>query len=247
MTKTTDFGYQRIPVEQKTRRVGQVFDSVAARYDLMNDLMSWGIHRLWKQFAVAIASIKRGQRVLDLAGGTGDMTARLARRVGSAGSVILADINGSMLSIGRDRLIDQGIAGTVQYVQANAESLPFPDNTFDVVTIAFGLRNVTHKDQALASMHRVLQPGGRVVILEFSQLVMPLLQRLYDSYSFTVLPWLGKLVVGDAESYRYLLESIRRHPDQETLKGLMESAGFDLITYYNLSGGIVAVHCGYKL
>ena len=247
MTKTTDFGYQRIPVEQKARRVGQVFDSVAARYDLMNDLMSWGIHRLWKQFAVAIASIKRGQRVLDLAGGTGDMTARLARRVGSAGSVILADINGSMLSIGRDRLIDQGIAGTVQYVQANAESLPFPDNTFNVVTIAFGLRNVTHKDQALASMYRVLQPGGRVVILEFSQLVMPLLQRLYDSYSFTVLPWLGKLVVGDAESYRYLLESIRRHPDQETLKSMMESAGFDLITYYNLSGGIAAVHCGYKL
>ncbi|HEX2201603.1 MAG TPA: bifunctional demethylmenaquinone methyltransferase/2-methoxy-6-polyprenyl-1,4-benzoquinol methylase UbiE [Gammaproteobacteria bacterium] len=247
MTKTTDFGYQRIPVEQKTRRVGQVFDSVAARYDLMNDLMSWGIHRLWKQFAVAIAGIKRGQRVLDLAGGTGDMTARLARRVGSAGSVILADINESMLSIGRDRLLDQGIAGTVQYVQANAESLPFPDNTFDVVTIAFGLRNVTHKDQALASMHRVLQPGGRVVILEFSQLVMPLLQRLYDSYSFNVLPWLGKLVVGDAESYRYLLESIRRHPDQETLKSMMESAGFDLIAYYNLSGGIAAVHCGYKL
>jgi demethylmenaquinone methyltransferase / 2-methoxy-6-polyprenyl-1,4-benzoquinol methylase len=247
MTKTTDFGYQRIPVEQKARRVGQVFDSVAARYDLMNDLMSWGIHRLWKQFAVAIARIKRGQRVLDLAGGTGDMTARLARRVGSAGSVILADINESMLSIGRDRLIDQGIAGTVQYVQADAESLPFPDNTFDVVTIAFGLRNVTHKDQALASMHRVLQPGGRVVILEFSQLVMPLLQHLYDSYSFNVLPWLGKLVVGDAESYRYLLESIRRHPDQETLKSLMESAGFDLITYYNLSGGIAAVHCGYKL
>jgi demethylmenaquinone methyltransferase / 2-methoxy-6-polyprenyl-1,4-benzoquinol methylase len=247
MTKTTDFGYQRIPVEQKARRVGQVFDSVAARYDLMNDLMSWGIHRLWKQFAVAIARIKRGQRVLDLAGGTGDMTARLARRVGSAGSVILADINESMLSIGRDRLIDQGIAGTVQYVQANAESLPFPDNTFDVVTIAFGLRNVTHKDQALASMRRVLQPGGRVVILEFSQLVMPLLQRLYDSYSFNVLPWLGKLVVGDAESYRYLLESIRRHPDQKTLKRMMESAGFDLITYYNLSGGIAAVHCGYKL
>jgi demethylmenaquinone methyltransferase / 2-methoxy-6-polyprenyl-1,4-benzoquinol methylase len=247
MTKTTDFGYQRIPVEQKTRRVGQVFDSVAARYDLMNDLMSWGIHRLWKQFTVAIASIKRGQRVLDLAGGTGDMTARLARRVGSAGSVILADINESMLSIGRDRLLDQGIAGTVQYVQANAESLPFPDNTFDVVTIAFGLRNVTHKDQALTSMHRVLQPGGRVVILEFSQLVMPLLQRLYDSYSFNVLPWLGKLVVGDAESYRYLLESIRRHPDQETLKSMMESAGFDLIAYYNLSGGIAAVHCGYKL
>jgi demethylmenaquinone methyltransferase/2-methoxy-6-polyprenyl-1,4-benzoquinol methylase len=247
MTKTTDFGYQRIPVEQKTRRVGQVFDSVAARYDLMNDLMSWGIHRLWKQFAVAIASIKHGQRVLDLAGGTGDMTTRLARRVGSAGSVILADINGSMLSIGRDRLIDQGIAGTVQYVQANAESLPFPDNTFDVVTIAFGLRNVTHKDQALASMRRVLQPGGRVVILEFSQLVMPLLQRLYDSYSFNVLPWLGKLVVGDPESYRYLLESIRRHPDQKTLKRMMESAGFDLITYYNLSGGIAAVHCGYKL
>lgn len=247
MTKTTDFGYQRIPVEQKARRVGQVFDSVAARYDLMNDLMSWGIHRLWKQFAVAIASIKRGQRVLDLAGGTGDMTARLARRVGSAGSVILADINESMLSIGRDRLLDQGIAGTVQYVQANAESLPFPDNTFDVVTIAFGLRNVTHKDQALTSMHRVLQPGGRVVILEFSQLVMPLLQRLYDSYSFNVLPWLGKLVVGDAESYRYLLESIRRHPDQETLKSMMESAGFDLIAYYNLSGGIAAVHCGYKL
>ena len=247
MTKTTDFGYQWIPVEQKTRRVGQVFDSVAARYDLMNDLMSWGIHRLWKQFAVAIASIKRGQRVLDLAGGTGDMTARLARRVGSAGSVILTDINESMLSIGRDRLIDQGIAGTVQYVQADAESLPFPDNTFDVVTIAFGLRNVTHKDQALASMHRVLQPGGRVVILEFSQLVMPLLQRLYDSYSFNVLPWLGKLVVGDAESYRYLLESIRRHPDQETLKSMMESAGFDLIAYYNLSGGIAAVHCGYKL
>jgi demethylmenaquinone methyltransferase/2-methoxy-6-polyprenyl-1,4-benzoquinol methylase len=247
MTKTTDFGYQRIPVEQKARRVGQVFDSVAARYDLMNDLMSWGIHRLWKQFAVAIARIKRGQRVLDLAGGTGDMTARLARRVGSAGSVILADINESMLSIGRDRLIDQGIAGTVQYVQADAESLPFPDNTFDVVTIAFGLRNVTHKDQALASMHRVLQPGGKVVILEFSQLVMPLLQHLYDSYSFNVLPWLGKLVVGDAESYRYLLESIRRHPDQETLKSMMESAGFDLIAYYNLSGGIAAVHCGYKL
>ncbi len=246
MSKNTDFGYQQIPVEEKTRRVAQVFDSVALRYDLMNDLMSFGIHRLWKQFTVAIAGIRPGQRVLDLAGGTGDLSARLARRVSPQGFVILADINGSMLDIGRDRLIDQGIAGNVRFVQANAESLPFPDNTFDAVTIAFGLRNVTHKDQALASMQRVLRPGGCAVILEFSHLSMPLMQRLYDAYSFNVLPWLGKLVTGDRASYQYLVESIRRHPDQEELEAMMENAGFDSTTCYNLSGGIVAVHRGYK-
>lgn len=245
MNRTTDFGYQQIPLGEKTHRVAQVFDSVASRYDLMNDLMSFGIHRLWKQFVVAIAGIKPGQRVLDLAGGTGDVSARLAPLVGPQGTVVVADINGSMLSIGRDRLIDRGIAG-VRYVQANAESLPFPDNTFDAVTIAFGLRNVTHKDRALSSMQRVLRPGGCALILEFSHLSMPLLQRLYDAYSFDVLPWLGKLITGDRASYQYLVESIRRHPDQETLKAMMGNAGFDAIDYYNLSGGIVAVHRGYK-
>lgn len=246
MSRTTDFGYQQVSVEEKSRRVARVFESVAFRYDLMNDLMSMGAHRLWKRFAVALAGVRPGQRVLDLAGGTGDLTARLARLAHPGGTVVLTDINGAMLRHGRDRLLDRGVAGNVGYVQGNAECLPFPDSSFDVVTMAFGLRNVTHKDQALGSMYRVSRPGGRVVILEFSHVVLPLLQRLYDLYSFNVVPLLGQLVAGDRDSYQYLVQSIRRHPDQETLKTMMENAGFALTDYHNLSAGIVAVHRGFK-
>ncbi len=247
MSETTDFGFRTVAIADKARRVSEVFTSVAFRYDLMNDLMSAGVHRAWKAFAVALARPRLGERVLDIAGGTGDMTARLVDRVGPNGLVVLSDVNAGMLRLGRDRLIDQGIAGNVAYAFADAEALPFAEGSFDLLMIAFGLRNVTDKPRALRSMYRVLRYGGRLVILEFSHAVMPLLERLYDLYSFNIIPLLGQLVAGDRASYQYLVESIRRHPDQETLKTMMEKAGFEMADYHNLSGGIAAVHRGYKL
>ncbi|MGD8497566.1 MAG: bifunctional demethylmenaquinone methyltransferase/2-methoxy-6-polyprenyl-1,4-benzoquinol methylase UbiE [Chromatiales bacterium] len=244
---TTDFGYEQVGVAEKAGRVAEVFHSVADRYDLMNDLMSMGIHRLWKRFTIARTGLQRGQRALDLAGGTGDLAAKMARRVGPEGEIVLADINASMLERGRERLVNAGLAGNLRYVQADAEQLPFPDDHFDCITIAFGLRNVTHKERALASMFRVLRPGGRVVILEFSKPTAPGLAPVYDLYSFKVLPLIGRVVAQDADSYRYLAESIRMHPDQETLKGMLEDAGLERCEYFNLSGGIVALHRGYKL
>jgi len=245
--KTTDFGFERVSERDKTRRVAQVFSSVANRYDLMNDLMSWGLHRLWKRFAIATAGIRSGDRVLDLAGGTGDLAALITERVGAEGCVVLADINGDMLRLGRDRLLNQGIVSGLAYVQANAEALPFEDNAFDVLTLAFGLRNVTEKNRALASMCRVLRPGGVALILEFSHVVLPLLRTLYDRYSFAVLPRLGALVAGDGDSYRYLVESIRTFPEQAEFAQMMATAGFGDVRWNNLSAGIVAVHRGYKL
>ena len=245
--KTTHFGYQTVPESEKAQRVAGVFDSVASRYDLMNDLMSMGVHRLWKRYTIELSGVRAGQRVLDLAGGTGDLAARFSRLVGRNGEVVVADINAPMLELGRRRLTDQGLVGNLRYVQVNAEHLPFPDDHFDCITIAFGLRNVTHKDIALESMQRVLKPGGRLLVLEFSKPTLPGLKPLYDLYSFTVLPAVGKLVTKDAASYRYLAESIRMHPDQQTLKTMMESAGFERCDYHNLSGGIVALHRGYKL
>jgi len=246
-TDSTDFGFERVSRAVKAARVAQVFDSVAARYDLMNDLMSGGLHRLWKKAALTLAAVRPGQQVLDVAGGTGDLAAALAEQAGPKGRVVLADINAAMLGVGRDRLLDRGLAANLSWVQADAEQLPFADDRFDLVTIAFGLRNVTDKDRALAAMRRVLKPGGRLLVLEFSQPTNPLFAKLYDQYSFQVLPRLGRLVAGDAASYRYLAESIRMHPDQQTLKGMMEKAGFARCQVYNLTGGIVAVHRGYKL
>ena len=243
---STDFGFQQVPWRDKARRVRAVFDSVADRYDLMNDLMSGGAHRLWKHFALSLTGLKAGDTALDIAGGTGDLAAGLARQVGKSGQVVLADINASMLQHGRDRLTNRAIIGNVHYVQTNAERLPFPDASFDVVTIGFGLRNVTDKPAALAAMCRALKPGGQLLVLEFAKPVLPALGRLYDAYSFNVLPWLGRAVAGDAESYRYLAESIRRHPDQEALLELMKTAGLESCRYHNLSGGIVAVHRGYR-
>lgn len=245
--KTTDFGFERVTAGDKTRLVAQVFSSVANRYDLMNDLMSWGLHRLWKRFAIAMAGIRAGDRVLDLAGGTGDLAALITERVGAEGCVVLADVNADMLQMGRDRLLNHGRVSGLAYVQANAESLPFEDNTFDVLTLAFGLRNVTEKNRALAAMYRVLRPGGAALILEFSHVVLPLLRTLYDRYSFAVLPRLGALVAGDGDSYRYLVESIRTFPDQTELAQMMVAAGFGDVRWNNLSAGIVAVHRGYKL
>ncbi len=242
----THFGFQRIAKTEKTARVAGVFDSVAQRYDIMNDLMSFGIHRAWKFFTTELAGVRSGARVLDLAGGTGDLAAKFAHRVGPDGQVVLADINRSMLAVGRDRLLDRGIGHAVQTVQADAERLPFRDNHFDVITMAFGLRNVTDKDQALASMHRLLRPGGRLLVLEFSKPQSALLSRAYDTYSFRALPFMGRLVAGDADSYRYLAESIRMHPDQETLRRMMLDAGFDRVRYHNLTGGIVALHIATK-
>ncbi|XOZ33058.1 bifunctional demethylmenaquinone methyltransferase/2-methoxy-6-polyprenyl-1,4-benzoquinol methylase UbiE [Halomonadaceae bacterium KBTZ08] len=243
---TTHFGYRKVSKQDKAKHVGQVFSSVASRYDLMNDLMSMGIHRLWKRFTIELSSVRPGHRILDIAGGTGDLTMQFADRVGAEGEVVLADINQEMLEVGRERLIDRGYAGRVDYVQANAEYLPFPDNTFNVVSIAFGLRNVTDKDLALREMTRVLRPGGKLLILEFSKPVNPLLNRAYDAYSFTALPLMGRLVAGDSESYQYLAESIRMHPDQDTLKGMMESAGLVQCKYHNMTGGVVALHAGVK-
>ncbi|HEY7638288.1 MAG TPA: bifunctional demethylmenaquinone methyltransferase/2-methoxy-6-polyprenyl-1,4-benzoquinol methylase UbiE [Steroidobacteraceae bacterium] len=244
---TTDFGYEQVPMTEKAARVRAVFDSVAGNYDLMNDLMSAGAHRLWKQFTLSQTGLRPGQRALDVAGGTGDLAAGMARQVGPGGLVVLSDINAAMLAVGRDALTDRGIVGQVRYSLANAERLPFPDSSFDCVTIGFGLRNVTDKAAALRSMSRVLKPGGQLLILEFSKPVVPGLKPLYDAYSFSVLPWLGKVVAKDAASYRYLAESIRRFPDQQTLLGMMREAGLENCRHHNLSGGIVALHRGYRL
>ena len=242
--KTVDFGYEKVTPAEKTARVRGVFDSVAGNYDLMNDLMSAGLHRLWKRFALAQTGLRPGQRALDVASGTGDLGAGLARQVGKDGLAILTDINREMLSRGRDRLIDRGIASNVAFVLADAEALPFADRSFDCVTIGFGLRNVTDKPAALASMRRVLKPGGRLLVLEFSKPTLEFLRPAYDAYSFNVLPRLGGIVAGDAASYRYLAESIRMHPDQETLAKMMREAGFDEARWHNLAGGIVALHVG---
>lgn len=243
---TTHFGYQTVNTEEKVEKVAKVFHSVADKYDLMNDLMSMGVHRLWKRLTIEKSGVRRGHHVLDLAGGTGDLTSKFSKIVGDKGQVILGDINDSMLKVGRERLIDKGITGNVDYIQLNAETLPFPDNSFDCITMAFGLRNVTNKEAALASMYRVLKPGGRLLVLEFSKPIAPGLSPLYDLYSFKLLPVLGKLVANDAESYQYLAESIRMHPDQETLKAMMENSGFERCDYTNMSGGIVALHRGFK-
>jgi len=243
--KTTHFGFQKVPVEEKAQRVRGVFDSVATDYDLMNDVMSLGIHRLWKRLAIGIANIQPGQQVLDLAGGTGDLVQLIAPKVGAHGRVVLSDINSAMIRTGRARLLDRGIVGNVEYVQADAERLPFPDNSFDCITMGFGLRNVTRKQAALDAMYRVLKPGGRLLILEFSR-PTALLRPAYDFYSFSILPRLGRLIAGDAASYRYLAESIRMHPDQKALVGMLEAAGFEACDYHNLTGGIVAIHRGYK-
>jgi demethylmenaquinone methyltransferase / 2-methoxy-6-polyprenyl-1,4-benzoquinol methylase len=244
--ETTHFGFSKVPKAEKARRVGEVFHSVAGKYDLMNDLMSMGVHRIWKRFTIEMAAVRPGQRVLDLAGGTGDLASRFSRLAGPGGEVVLCDINASMLHAGRDRLTDEGLVDNLRYVQGNAERLPFPDAHFDLITIAFGLRNVTDKEAALASVRRVLKPGGKLLVLEFSHPVVPGLKPLYDLYSFNALPLMGRLVAGDAESYRYLAESIRMHPDQETLRTMMESAGLEHCDYFNLSGGIVALHRGYR-
>jgi len=244
--RTTHFGYREVDTEQKAGLVANVFHSVAQRYDLMNDLMSGGVHRLWKRFTIEVSGVRKGQRVLDIAGGTGDLAAKFSKLVGPEGEVVLADINASMLGVGRDKLIDHGVAGNIEYVQADAQYLPFPDNHFDVITIAFGLRNVTDKDLALRSMLRVLKPGGRLLVLEFSKPTSELFSKVYDTYSFQVIPRVGKLVTGDEESYRYLAESIRMHPDQETLKQMMIDAGFVNCEYFNLTGGVVALHKGIK-
>lgn len=244
--ETTHFGYETVDRDEKARRVRGVFDSVANRYDVMNDLMSGGMHRLWKRFAVEQANVRRGQTVLDLAGGTGDLAGRFANSAGDSGQVVLADINASMLAEGRRRLVDAGVSGNLSIAQVNAEHLPFRKDSFDCVSIAFGLRNVTDKDVALRSMRRVIKPGGKLLILEFSK-PAPILKTAYDVYSFKVLPALGKLVADDEDSYQYLAESIRMHPDQETLLGMMRDAGFERCRYFNLAGGIVALHIGYKL
>src|SRR4051812_22437212 len=244
MTKTTDFGFEKVAEDDKARRVAGVFDSVASRYDLMNDLMSAGLHRIWKRFAVEQSGLRQGQPVLDVAGGTAGLSIQFARRVGSSGEVVLTDINPAMLVRGRDRMLDAGLPSPA--VQCDAEKLPFADAHFDCVSVAFGLRNMTRKDRALAEMHRVLKPGGRLLVLEFSRVWQPL-QPLYDAYSLKVLPLLGKWVANDSESYRYLAESIRVHPDQQQLKVLMEQAGLERVEYFNLTAGVVALHRGYRL
>ena len=240
----THFGFETVAEEDKARKVAGVFTSVASKYDVMNDLMSAGLHRVWKRFAVSISGVQAGQRVLDVAGGSADLSRLFLKKVGSTGQVVLTDINNAMLRVGRDRLLDEGQATPV--TQCDAEHLPFPDNYFDCVSIAFGLRNVTHKDAALREMQRVLKPGGRVIVLEFSKVAKPL-EKAYDLYSFKLLPRMGQLIAGDSDSYRYLAESIRMHPGQEELKQMMEKAGLERVEYFNLTGGVVAVHRGYKL
>lgn len=240
----TDFGFKEVEESEKVGKVAEVFHSVASRYDLMNDLMSVGLHRAWKMFAILSANLRPGMRVLDIAGGTGDMARAFAKKVGVAGSVVLTDINASMLNIGRDRLLNQGLM--LPCVQCDAEALPFDNNSFDLVCVAFGLRNMTHKEAALAQMKRVLKPGGKLLVLEFSQ-IAGALKPFYDAYSFKVLPWLGKKVANDSASYQYLAESIRMHPDQETLKQMIQEAGFSRVSYHNLTAGVAALHIGYKL
>ena len=240
----THFGFESVDEKEKAQRVAGVFSSVAQKYDVMNDLMSVGLHRLWKKFAIDVAAPRPGERVLDVAGGTADLSSVFARRVGADGQVWLTDINNAMLVVGRDRLLDEGVLAPV--AQCDAEKLPFPDDHFDIVTVAFGLRNMTHKDLALAEMRRVLRPGGRLLVLEFSKVWKPL-EKVYDAYSFKLLPWLGQKIAGDAESYRYLAESIRMHPDQAALKALMERAGLERVEVFNMTAGVVALHRGYKL
>jgi demethylmenaquinone methyltransferase/2-methoxy-6-polyprenyl-1,4-benzoquinol methylase len=244
MTNTTHFGYQTVREEEKAHKVAEVFHSVASKYDVMNDLMSGGMHRLWKTFTIASAGVRPGFKVLDIAGGTGDLAKAFARQAGSGGEVWLTDINESMLRVGRDRLLDKGLV--IPTLLCDAEKLPFPSNYFDRVTVAFGLRNMTHKDAALSEMQRVLKPGGKLLVLEFSK-VWEALQKPYDLYSFSVLPWLGKRIANDADSYRYLAESIRMHPDQETLKKMMQDAGLERVEYFNLTAGVAALHTGIKL
>ena len=239
----THFGFETVDEKEKAQRVAGVFSSVAQKYDVMNDLMSMGLHRLWKKFAIDVAAPRPGERVLDVAGGTADLSSAFSRKVGSSGQVWLTDINNAMLRVGRDRLLDEGMLAPV--AQCDAEQLPFPDNHFDIVTVAFGLRNMTHKDEALAEMRRVLRPGGRLLVLEFSRVWKPL-EKAYDDYSFKLLPWLGQRIAGDAESYRYLAESIRMHPDQAALKALMEHAGLERVEVFNMTAGVVALHRGYK-
>jgi len=244
MSKTTHFGFQTVAEDDKAKHVASVFTSVASKYDIMNDLMSVGLHRIWKRFAVGLANVHEGNRVLDVAGGSADLSRLFLNKVGRSGQVVLTDINNAMLRVGRDRLLDEGI--TTPTTQCDAEHLPFPDNYFDCVSIAFGLRNVTHKDAALREMHRVLKPGGRVIVLEFSKVAKPL-EKVYDLYSFKLLPKMGEFIANDAESYRYLAESIRMHPGQEELKQMMIDAGLERVEYFNMTGGVVAVHRGYKL
>ena len=244
MSKTTHFGFETVDETDKARRVAGVFTSVASKYDIMNDLMSAGLHRLWKRFAVSVSGVRSGQRVLDVAGGSADLSRLFLQKVGSTGQVVLTDINNAMLRVGRDRLLDESI--NTPTAQCDAEHLPFPDNYFDCVSIAFGLRNVTHKEAALREMQRVLKPGGRVIVLEFSKVAKPL-EKIYDLYSFKLLPKMGQMIAGDADSYRYLAESIRMHPGQEELKQMMIEAGLEHVEYFNLTGGVVAVHRGYKL
>jgi demethylmenaquinone methyltransferase / 2-methoxy-6-polyprenyl-1,4-benzoquinol methylase len=244
---TTHFGFKRVAAEEKASMVRGVFDSVAQHYDIMNDLMSMGVHRIWKRIAVQLSNVRKGEQVLDLAGGTGDLTTLFEQRVGDEGNVVLADINAQMLRTGRNRLIDRGLIGNVQYTQVNAECLPFADSSFDCVCIAFGLRNVTDKDAALRSMYRVLKPSGRAIVLEFSHPIDPITEKVYDFYSFNLLPKIGKWVAKDEDSYRYLAESIRMHPKQDELKAMMETAGFERCEYFNMTQGIVAVHRGYKI
>jgi demethylmenaquinone methyltransferase / 2-methoxy-6-polyprenyl-1,4-benzoquinol methylase len=244
---TTHFGFKQVAVDEKVNMVKGVFDSVASQYDVMNDLMSMGIHRIWKRIAVQLSNVRSGDKVLDLAGGTGDLTTLFEKRVGKNGAVVLADINASMLRTGRDRLINKGLVGNIRYAQVNAECLPFADNSFDCVCIGFGLRNVTDKDAALRSMYRVLKPGGRLIVLEFSHPTDKITEKVYDFYSFNILPKIGAIVAKDEDSYRYLAESIRMHPDQETLKNMMQEAGFERCDFFNMTQGIVAIHRGYKI
>jgi len=245
-SKNTHFGYKTVEAEKKADLVADVFHSVAAKYDIMNDVMSFDVHRFWKRHTIEVAAARPGMKVLDLAGGTGDLTAKFSHLVGDTGQVVLADINDSMLKVGRTKLRDKGIVGNVSYVQANAEALPFPDNHFDIITIAFGLRNVTDKDAALRSMQRVLKPGGKLLVLEFSKPQHEIMRKVYDLYSFKVLPKMGALITQDADSYEYLAESIRMHPDQETLKQMMIDAGLEQVDYTNMTDGVVALHRGYK-
>jgi len=246
MDKTTHFGYKEVPTKDKEKLVKGVFDSVASNYDLMNDVMSFGIHRLWKQYAIDIANVKKGDAILDLASGTGDLIKLYHKKIGNSGRIVSSDINEAMLDEGKRNLINSGVLG-IEFVQANAEKLPFEDNSFDLVSIAFGLRNVTDKDKALSEMSRVLKPGGVLIVLEFSKTTNPVLEKIYDAYSFNLIPKFGSWFAGDEDSYQYLAESIRKHPDQETLKQMIIDAGFDMCEYQNLTGGVVAIHKGIKV